>query len=151
MSVVRQSTARGLSLLACLAVVGALIGLPSLVKAGEPYFYVKTTVTITGNPLASFDISWVDPELHAYLLSDRSNKAVDVIDTVTTAQSKLAAGAFAGNVPTCAFSNACNGPNGVLSFFNRASGKHEVWAGDGPTPACTGRQTPPFTTVCSTV
>jgi hypothetical protein len=155
MSVVRRTTMRGLSSLACLAVVGALIGLPSLVNAGEPYFYIKTTVTITGNPLNSFDISWVDPELHAYLLSDRSNKAVDVIDTFTTAQSKLAAGAFAGvNSSEPHYScppNSCNGPNGVLSFFNRASGKHEVWAGDGPTPACTGRQTAPFTTACSTV
>jgi hypothetical protein len=131
--------------------VAALLGIPSLAIAGEPYFTLKTTVTITGNALNQFDVSWVDPELHAYLLTDRSNKAVDVINTVTKAQSKLAAGAFAGNVPTCPFSSACDGPNGVLSFYNRASGKHEVWAGDGPTSSCTGRQTPPFTTACSTV
>jgi hypothetical protein len=131
--------------------VAVLLGIPSWAMAGEPVFTLKTTVTITGNALNSFDISWVDPDLHAYLLSDRSNKAVDVINTVTKAQSKLAAGAFAGNVPSCPFTNACNGPNGVLSFYNHASGKQEVWAGDGPTSSCTGRQTPPFTTVCSTV
>jgi hypothetical protein len=118
----------------------------------DGYFTLKTTVTISGNPLASFDISWVSPELNAYFLSDRSNKAVDVIDTVTKTQRKLAAGAFAGNVPSCAFPNACNGPNGVLTFYNEASKKHEVWAGDGPTAACTARQTlETATTACSTV
>lgn len=151
MSVARKGTertARGLAYFA----VAALLAIPSLAIAGEPFFTLKTTVTINGSPLGSFDISWVDPELHSYLLSDRSNKGVDVIDTITKAQSRLAAGAFAGNVPSCPFSNACNGPNGVLSFYNRASGKHEVWAGDGPTPSCTARQfTPPFTDVCSTV
>jgi hypothetical protein len=135
--------------------VAALVGLPSLAIAGEPFFTLKTTVTITGNPLVSFDISWVDPELHSYLLADRSNKAIDVINTFSLAQSKLAAGQFAGvNSSEPHYScppNSCNGPNGVLSFHNRESGKHEVWAGDGPTPACTGRQTPPFTTACSTV
>ena len=150
MSVVRNRTERTAKWTTCFA-VAAFIGMPSLVIAGEPYFIQKSTVVISGSALSSFDISWVDPELHAYLLSDRSNKAVDVINTVTKAQSKLAAGAFAGNVPSCAFANACNGPNGVLSFYNRASRKHEVWAGDGPTSGCTARQSPPFTTECSTV
>jgi hypothetical protein len=139
--------------LACFA-VAALLAVPAAAVA-DPFFHVKTTVTITGNPLNSFDISWVDPELHSYFLSDRSNKAVDVIDTFSKAQSKLAAGQFAGvNASEPNYScppNSCDGPNGVLSFFNRASGKHEVWAGDGPTPACTGRETAPFTTACSTV
>jgi hypothetical protein len=156
MSVVRKGTERTARWIACFA-VAALLGAPSLAVAGGPFFTLKTTVTVPGNPLNSFDISWVDPELHAYLLSDRSNKAVDVIDTFTKATRQLAAGAFRGAVatgssyPTSCPANACNGPNGVLSFFNRASGKHEVWVGDGPTTSCTGRQTPPFTTACSTV
>jgi hypothetical protein len=151
MSVVTSKPKRSARWITCFA-VAALLGLPSVAIGGEPTFTVKATVTITGNPLNSFDISWVDPELHAYLLSDRSNKAVDVIDTRSKAQSKLAAGAFAGNVPSCAFPNACNGPNGVLSFYNHASEKHEVWAGDGPTTTCPGRQTlATATTACSTV
>ena len=56
-------------------------------------------MTITGEPLGSFDISWVDPDLHAYLLSDRSNKAVDVINTVTKDQSKLAPGGVPRRCP----------------------------------------------------
>jgi hypothetical protein len=149
MSVARKESVQTATWIACSA-VATLLGMLSPAVA-DPYFTLKTTVTITGNPLNSFDVSWVDPEQHAYLLSDRSNKAVDVVNTVNKTQSKLAAGRFAGSVPTCAVSNACDGPNGVLSFYNPASGKHEVWAADGPTSACAGRQTPPFTTACSTV
>ena len=164
MSVVGKGTKRTARWVTGFA-VAALLGVASLAIAGErePSFTLKTTVVITGNPLGAFDISWVDPELHAYLLSDRSNKAVDVIDTVTKAQSKLGAGAFAGNIPTCPSPNSCNGPNGVLSFFNHESGKHEVWAGDGPVPGpgqtpsttCTARIPlgilTPADTQCSTV
>src|SRR3954469_14617123 len=40
-----------------------------------------TAVQIPGNPLRSYDISWVNPERAEYYLGDRSNKGVDVIDT----------------------------------------------------------------------
>jgi hypothetical protein len=126
-----------------------LLGTPSIASAQQwsfpPTYSLETTVTITGNALSSFDISWVNRELHAYTLSDRSNKAVDVIDTVTKAQRMLQAGQFAGAVTdypgttTACPPNSCNGPNGNLSFHNRGSGKHEVWAGDGPRAGCTGR------------
>jgi len=154
MSVVRKGTERTARWITCLA-AAALLALPAAALA-DPFFTLKTTVTVPGNALTSFDISWVDPELHAYLLSDRSNKAVDVINTFTKAATNLAAGKFAGVVSaephySCP-PNSCNGPNGVLSFFNRASGKHEVWAGDGPTINCLGRQTlATATTACSTV
>jgi hypothetical protein len=157
MPVINRELKRSARWVTCFA-VAAVLGLPSLASAGEANFTVKATVTITGEPLGSFDISWVDPDLHAYLLADRSNKAVDVINTTTKGQSKLAPGAFRGVVPTGSSyptscpANACNGPNGVLSFYNQASGKHEVWAGDGPTTACPGRQTlETATTACSTV
>jgi hypothetical protein len=147
------STKKTARRVAYIAIAAALLGVPIMASAQQwfppPTFSLKTTVTITGAALGSFDISWVNPEVHAYTLSDRSNKAVDVIDTFTKAQHMLAAGQFAGNVPSCPFSNACNGPNGNLSFNN--NGVVQVWAGDGPTPSCTGRQTPPFTTACSTV
>jgi len=157
MSVVleRKSKRTGRSV-AYLGVAAALLlAIPGLAIAGggfssPPAFSLKTTVTITGAPLNSFDISWVDPEIHAYLLSDRSNAAVDVIDTSSKTQSKLAAGQFAGNIPTCPVSNACNGPNGNLSFNNR--GVEQVWAGDGPRAGCTARQPlASATTTCSTV
>ena len=34
-----------------------------------------------GNPISSFDISWVNPERAEYYLADGSNKGIDVIDT----------------------------------------------------------------------
>jgi DNA-binding beta-propeller fold protein YncE len=123
MSVSRRAL-RSVSRVACLAVAGAVLGLPSLATADET-FVLRKTIVITGAVLHSFDISWVDPKIHSYLLSDRSNKAVDVIDTVSKAQSKLAAGAFVGFTGN----NDTSGPNGVLSFHNH--GTTEVWAGDG--------------------
>jgi hypothetical protein len=86
---------------------------------------LKQAITITGATLHSFDISWVDPDVHSYFLSDRSNKAVDVIDTISKNQSKLAAGAFVGFTGN----NDTSGPNGVLAIHNH--GTTEVWAGDG--------------------
>src|SRR6266568_468024 len=40
-----------------------------------------TAVQIPGNPLRSYDISWVNPHRAEYYLADRSNAGVDVIDT----------------------------------------------------------------------
>jgi hypothetical protein len=117
-----------------LAVAAALFSLPSVASAQD--FVPVTAVSIGPNVLSSFDISWDNPEVHAYFLSDRSNQAVDVIDTVTKSQSKLLPGQFAGSVATAdcgGVANGCNGPNGVHSFNN--NGRVEVWADDGP---CTG-------------
>src|SRR5579864_3770960 len=123
MSVVRRTTVRTSSRIAYFAVAAALLGLPGSAAADE-VFVLKQTITVTGAALHSFDISWVDPRIHAYLLGDRSNKGVDVIDTVTKAQSRLAAGAFVGFTGN----NDTSGPNGVLAFHNH--GTTEVWAGD---------------------
>src|SRR5690349_24379571 len=40
-----------------------------------------TAVQIPGNPLRSFDISWVNPHRAEYYLADRSNAGIDIIDT----------------------------------------------------------------------
>jgi hypothetical protein len=160
MSVVRKrSTERTGRRVAYLAVAATLLAAPGLAIAGggfssPPAFSLKTTVTITGVPLNSFDISFVNPELHAYTLSDRSNQAIDVIDTSSKTQSKLAAGQFAGVVTTLSGvtcpPNSCDGPNGNLSFNN--NGVEQVWAGDGPRTGCTARQPlASATTTCSTV
>ena len=42
-----------------------------------------TAVQIPGNPLRSFDISWVNPNRAEYYLGDRSNAGIDIIDTHT--------------------------------------------------------------------
>ena len=79
-------------------------------------------IAIPGNPLNSFDISWVDPIAGQYLLADRSNKSVDVV-SIATNQVINQIGGFVGNTGK----SSTSGPDGVLVTF---SGK-EAWAGDG--------------------
>src|SRR3984957_283773 len=52
-------------------------------------------VAIPGNPLRSFHISFVNPARAEFYLSDRSNSAIDVIDTETL-KFKRFLGGFAG-------------------------------------------------------
>jgi hypothetical protein len=86
-----------------------------------------TAVAIPGNPLRSFDISWVNPDRAEYYLGDRSNAGVDIIDT-RTLTFKRTIGGFAGarlNAAGTAVNNNISGPDGVTS--------HGRWlyAGDG--------------------
>ena len=87
-----------------------------------------TAVTIIpGNPLRSFDISWVNPDRAEYYLADRSNAGIDVIDTQTL-KFKRTIGGFVGvvlNGAGTAVDNNHSGPDGVTS--------HGRWlyAGDG--------------------
>ena len=85
------------------------------------------TIAIPGKPLLTYDISFVDPVLHLYYFSDRSNAGVDVFDTRSNRflgriTGNAAAGQFAGQQA----SNNFSGPNGVSpAEFGW------VWAGDG--------------------
>ena len=56
-----------------------------------------TAVQIPGNPLRSFDISWVNPFLNQYYFGDRSNAGIEVINTVSNAFT-LRLGGFVGIV-----------------------------------------------------
>jgi len=56
-----------------------LIAVPAL--AADKQFGVTSVITVPGNPLASFDIEFVDPAAGVLLLADRSNKSIDVINT----------------------------------------------------------------------
>ena len=55
---------------------------------------------IPGNPLRSFDISWVNPDRAEYYLADRSNAGIDVIDTQTL-KFKRTIGGFVGVKSQC--------------------------------------------------
>ena len=86
-----------------------------------------TAVQIPGNPLLSFDISWVNPDRAEYYLGDRSNAGVDVIDT-RSLTFKRTIGGFVGvvlNGAGTAVDNNHSGPDGVTS--------HGRWlySGDG--------------------
>jgi len=86
----------------------------------------KTAVQIPGNPLRSFDISWVNPDRAEYYLGERSNAGIVVIDTRTLTW-KRTIGGFVGikNNAAGAVNNNISGPDGVTS--------HGRWlyAGDG--------------------
>jgi hypothetical protein len=86
-----------------------------------------TAIPIPGNPIRSFDISWVNPDRAEYYLADRSNNGIDIIDTRHNAFKKTIGG-FVGiklNTLGTAVDNNHSGPDGVTS--------HGRWlyAGDG--------------------
>ena len=111
-----------------LAVSGAALAGPCS-GAGAPtttQTRCLTAVLIPGNPLLSFDISWVSQDRSEYYLSDRSNAGIDVLDTQGNAF-KRTIGGFVGvkRNPAGAVNNNLSGPDGVTS--------HGRWlyAGDG--------------------
>jgi len=85
-----------------------------------------TAVTIPGNPLRSFDISWVNPDRAEYYLGDRSNSGIDIIDT-RTLTFKRTIGGFVGIKLNAAgaVNNNISGPDGVTSHG------HWLYGGDG--------------------
>jgi len=116
-----------------------MLAAPALVGAGTAYAACTgpgaptntetkclTAVQIPGNPLRSFDISWVNPHRAEYYLGDRTNKGVDVIDTHSLTF-KRTIGGFVGIKlnDAGAVNNNISGPDGVTS--------HGRWlyAGDG--------------------
>jgi hypothetical protein len=72
-------------------------------------------IPVPGAPLASYDISWVDPTRHHYYLSDRSNAGVDIFDTRTN-QFVGRVGGFAGFTGD----NDTSGPDGLVADGDRA-------------------------------
>src|ERR1700681_167871 len=101
-------------------------------QGGTPQTTCVASIPIPGNPLRSFDISWVADDLGWYMLADRSNAGIDLINIHTTrflgTYSGPAPGSnctepgggackFAGVLPggTAAVNNNISGPDGVTS------------------------------------
>jgi hypothetical protein len=83
---------------------------------------LKTVVSVPGK-ITSFDISYVDTALNWYILGDRTNKGVQVINTNTNTLVMTAGqGLFTGATGN----NDTSGPDGVMIVAHR-----EIWAGDG--------------------
>ncbi len=115
--------------------VAALLVMPSMASADDTAPAVPS-ITIPAKPLVSFDISWVDPNLHLYFLADRTNQTVEVIRTDTASFfgfiSPQGSHAFAGAPANCPID--CAGPNGVLTLSNSGPttlSTAELWVGDG--------------------
>jgi hypothetical protein len=102
-----------------LATSGAAVAAPCTGAGAPTTTQTKclTAVTIPGNPLRSFDISWVNPRRAEYYLADRSNAGIDIIDTETLTF-KRRIGGFAGIVLNGmgGVDNNRSGPDGVVSF-----------------------------------
>jgi hypothetical protein len=78
---------------------------------------------VTPQPLTSFDISFVDPAIGLYVLADRTNNAVVLVDTHSNSfLSYCGHGSFRGFTGN----NNTSGPDGVLIRDHR-----EIWVGDG--------------------
>jgi hypothetical protein len=96
-----------------------------------------TAVTIPGNPLRSFDISWVNPQRGEYYLGDRSNAGIDVLSTSGPSFLRTITGGAPGCTGSCTFQGVKPGPTS-LPVNNNISGpdgvtSHGKWlyAGDG--------------------
>jgi len=102
---------------------------PAMAESPDSDNFAGTAaVTLSGGtpaakPLASFDISFVDPTIGLYALGDRTNNAVDLVDTHSNAFL-----GFCGHGQFVGFTgnNDTSGPDGVLIRDHR-----EIWVGDG--------------------
>jgi hypothetical protein len=113
----------------------ALSALPMLLLAGyaghvraDEHMVLVDTISVGGNGLGTFDISFVDPKLNLYVLSDRTNASVDFFDA-RDAKFIGRVGGFAGQKfkpGTTTADNTISGPDGVTIVKDK-----EVWAGDG--------------------
>jgi len=83
-------------------------------------------VPVPGQRLSSFDISWVDPDARRYYLADRSNKAIDVINTQSNRFVEQIIPAPPNNFQG-PLTGSKGGPNGVLAIHSLK----ELWVGDG--------------------
>jgi hypothetical protein len=106
---------------------GAIAALPSIMAvtaSADEVFKATSAVTGLGTQkIVGFDISFVDPALKLYILGDRTNKAVDVVDTESNAiVNQVGKGTFTGATGN----NNTSGPDGVVFVDHK-----EIWAGDG--------------------
>jgi hypothetical protein len=92
-------------------------------SAKDEIFGVTSVISLSNSQkLGSFDIGFVDPAHGVYLLADRTNKSIDVINT----SNNLVINQFEPGFVGATGDNDTSGPNGVLV----ANGT-QVWVGDG--------------------
>jgi len=120
----KSSSKVRLMTLACVAgaIVPALVAMTGTTSADE-VFKPTAAISVTPNGISSFDISYVDGAIGIYILADRTNKTVDVVDTGTNSLvAQLGLGSFVGFTGN----NDTSGPDGAFIVDHR-----QVWAGDG--------------------
>jgi hypothetical protein len=105
----------------------------------EERLVLKKTIDVKGVGIGAFDISFVDPSLELYVLADRTNASVDLLDSDDPRFiDRIGAACPVGNpAPHFCFAgvvlnangtanNNLSGPDGVVIV-----GHKEMWAGDG--------------------
>jgi hypothetical protein len=106
-------------------------GLPSTAQplesaAKDEVFGVTSVISLPTTPtvqkLGSFDIGFVDPAHGLYLLADRTNKSIDVVETSDNKLIHQFEPGFVGATGD----NDTSGPNGVL-----VANGNQLWVGDG--------------------
>src|SRR5262249_27611642 len=105
------------ALLAGAAIAPWLLAMAGLPSAAEEVFGVTSVINLPDSQkLGSFDIGFVDPASGFYLLADRTNKSIDVVDTSDNTVKTPFTPGFVGavNCPSGPPSNDCAGPDGVL-------------------------------------
>ncbi|SRR6266496_591871 len=121
--------------------LAAVLAGSTLLAAGgtalaDETFSLTSTFAIPGG-FASADISFVDSEIGLWMLADRTNKSLDVIDLNFNTVHQIipgGAGAFQGvRNRNGAADNEISGPNGVVTVNHR-----EAWVSDAPPGAVTG-------------
>src|SRR5258707_15279985 len=117
------------ALLGAAALVPSSAALAACVGPGAPdntQTKCVTAIHVTGNPLTSFDISFVNPNRAEYYLADRSNAGITIIDTQHNTFKRRLPG-FVGVMLNAngTVNNNLSGPDGVVT--------HGRWlyAGDG--------------------
>lgn len=109
--------------------ISAAVGVAAFAGAGNAAELRQIgTISIPGEPLNSFDISWIDQATGMYYLADRSNKGIDIVDTRKGAYVGRVAGMVGPIMKkdgTCC-NNDASGPNGVVTVDGK-----EAWVGDG--------------------
>src|SRR5579859_576118 len=83
------------------------------------------TISIPGEKLTSWDISFVDQASQRYFLADQSNRAVDIFDTKENRYVGRVGGFIGAVIENGKPNHDKSGPDGVLAFDD------QVWAGDG--------------------
>ena len=134
------------TLMAATAAALLLAASPALAEQpNNEAFAATTAITLPHSQVVqSFDIGFVDAGLGLYLLADRTNNAIDAVETPNNFLFQLGAGQFAG----AAASPDISGPNGVLTV-----GPNEIWVGDfNPANGGEVRVLDPFTnTITQTI
>src|SRR6266702_789116 len=132
--------------LAATLAASALLAAGGTALADETFSLSSTFAIPSGtNPLGGFasaDISFVDSLMGLWMLADRTNKSLDVIDLnfntvhqiIPTNSTLCPNCAFQGaRAPNGVADNEISGPNGVVTVNHR-----EAWVSDAPTGSISG-------------